>query len=201
MVLVQQRFAHWSREEPDSASFHQFADLVRHAETATARIDNHDGAGSIGVQPGNFGDDVLSDILGIFDGVDISGGGCEGRCVGCGLGELLLGWRGGMRVRLGVSSGLIASNRSGIVHTGLSSKGFVETLWCTASVGISIYPGLHCCSTSLSTLSNASVQIVSVTGGIWLSKACETESGSDIVLKVVNVDGVLRVWCRSDWDV
>jgi hypothetical protein len=46
-----------------------------------------------------------------------------------------------------------------------------ETLWCTASVGISTYPGRHCCKTSVRTLSKASVQVVSVTGGIEFKRA------------------------------
>jgi hypothetical protein len=61
-------------------------------------------------------------------------------------------------------------------------------------VGISTYPGRHCCRTSVKTLSKASVQVVSVTGGIAFNSACETERGSDMVENVVKVEGVLRVW-------
>jgi hypothetical protein len=35
--------------------------------------------------------------------------------------------------------------------------------------------------------------VVSVTGGIEFRSACETDKGSDIVEKVVKVDGVFRV--------
>jgi hypothetical protein len=49
------------------------------------------------------------------------------------------------------------------------------------------------------TLSNASVQVVSVTGGMEFNSACETDRGSDMVEKVVKVEGVLRVWWRRVW--
>lgn len=38
-----------------------------------------------------------------------------------------------------------------------------------------------------------------MTGGIEFSSACETDKGSDMVEKVVKVEGVLRVWWRRVW--
>lgn len=60
-----------------------------------------------------------------------------------------------------------------------------------------MYPGRHCCKTSLRTLSNASVHVVSVTGGVRLRSACEMESGSDILENVVKEEGVFKVWCSN----
>jgi hypothetical protein len=78
--------------------------------------------------------------------------------------------------------------------TGFVLRPSDETIRCTASVGSSMYPGLHCCKTSTRTLSNASVQVVGVAGGMRLKRACEHDKGSDIFEKVVNDDAVFRVW-------
>jgi len=99
-------------------------------------------------------------------------------------------------VRVGLLSARIAYEPNG--RTMSTSRPFFETLRCTASVGISTYPGRHCSNTSLTTLSNASVQLVSV-GLMLLRMAWEQESGLDILLKVLKVLGVLSVWCNREF--
>jgi hypothetical protein len=100
-----------------------------------------------------------------------------------------------MRLRHCIN-GLIGDPRD--EPTSLTFSPSAETLRCTASVGISTYPGRHCSSTSLTTLSNASVQVVGVAGTISFSRACEHDRGWDMVEKVVKLLGVFRVWWRSD---
>jgi len=169
-------------EKPHTTPLNQLPHFACHPKSSRASIDNHNRFLSLGESRGDFLYHILHDFIRRCssrcfrsyrgDRIHLGGGCWSGKGSGC-----RFRWRGGMGMRLIEEVSSCPVNVHGGALTGLVFNPSADTLWCTASVGISTYPGRHCSSTSRRVLSNASVQVVGVLGGISLRRHCEQDRG------------------------